>query len=85
MIEVQREKKENEENLDHLKLPIGSYSIKDVKKEEEFREFVLQAYKAENLNNSVFTLEKRKHWPPQDLVLEILSMIWYKHYQSGSG
>ena len=71
MIEVQREKKENEENFRSFEIySIGSYSIKDEKKEEEFRELVLQAYKAENLNNSVFTGKKGSTYiaiGPQDL------------------
>ena len=73
MIEVQREKKENEENFRSFEIySIGSYSIKDEKKEEEFRELVLQAYKAENLNNSVFTGKKGSTYiaiGPQDLAL----------------
>jgi DNA modification methylase len=71
MIEVQREKKENEENFRSFEIySIGSYSIKDEKKEDEFRELVLQAYKAEKLNNSVFTGKKGSTYiaiGPQDL------------------
>jgi DNA modification methylase len=58
MIQVQRDKKENEEDFRSFEIySIGSYSIID-EKEDEFRELVLQAYKAEKLNNSVFTGKK---------------------------
>jgi len=71
MIQVQRDKKENEEDFRSFEIySIGSYSIKDEKKEEEFRELVLQAYKAEKLNNSVFTGKKGSTYiaiGPQDL------------------
>ena len=71
MIQVQRDKKENEEDFRSFEIfSIGSYSIKDEKKENEFRELVLQAYKAENLNNSVFTGKKGSTYiaiGPQDL------------------
>lgn len=71
MIQVQREKKENEEDFRSFEIySIGSYSIKDEKKEDEFRELVLQAYKAEKLNNSVFTGKKGSTYiaiGPQDL------------------
>jgi adenine-specific DNA-methyltransferase len=71
MIQVQRDKKENEEDFRSFEIySIGSYSIKDEKKEDEFRELVLQAYKAEKLNNSVFTGKKGSTYiaiGPQDL------------------
>ena len=71
MIQVQRDKKENEEDFRSFEIySIGSYSIKDEKKEDEFRELVLQAYKAEKLNNSVFTGIKGSTYiaiGPQDL------------------
>ena len=71
MIQVQREKKENEEDFRSFEIySIGSYSIKDEKKEDEFRELVLQAYKAEKINNSVFTGKKGSTYiaiGPQDL------------------
>ena len=59
MIQVQRDKKENEEDFRSFEIySIGSYSVNEEKKETEFRELVLQAYKAENLNNSVFIGKK---------------------------
>ena len=71
MIQVQRDKKENEEDFRSFEIySIGSYSIKDEKKEDEFRELVLQAYKAEKLNNAVFTGKKGSTYiaiGPQDL------------------
>ena len=71
MIQVQRDKKENEEDFRSFEIySIGSYSIKDEKKEDEFRELVLQAYKAEKLNNSVFIGKKGSTYiaiGPQDL------------------
>jgi site-specific DNA-methyltransferase (adenine-specific)/adenine-specific DNA-methyltransferase len=71
MIQVQRDKKENEEDFRSFEIySIGSYSIKDEKKEDEFRELVLEAYKAEKLNNSVFTGKKGSTYiaiGPQDL------------------
>ena len=71
LIQVQREKKENEEDFRSFEIySIGSYSIKDEKKEDEFRELVLQAYKAEKLSNSVFTGKKGSTYiaiGPQDL------------------
>jgi DNA modification methylase len=71
MIQVQRDKKEKEEDFRSFEIySIGSYSIKDEKKEDEFRELVLQAYKAEKLNNSVFTGKKGSTYiaiGPQDL------------------
>ena len=71
MIQVQRDKKENEEDFRSFEIySIGSYSIKDEKKEDEFRELVLQAYKAEKLNNSMFTGKKGSAYiaiGPQDL------------------
>ena len=71
MIQVQREKKENEEDFRSFEIySIGSYSIKDEKKEDEFRELVLKAYKAEKLNNSVFIGKKGSTYiaiGPQDL------------------
>ncbi len=71
MIQVQRDKKENKEDFRSFEIySIGSYSIKDEKKEDEFRELVLQAYKAEKLNNSVFTGKKGSTYiaiGPQDL------------------
>lgn len=71
MIQVQRDKKENEEDFRSFEIySIGSYSIKDEKKEDEFRDLVLQAYKAEKLNNSVFTGKKGSTYiaiGPQDL------------------
>ena len=71
MIQIQRDKKENEEDFRSFEIySIGSYSIKDEKKEDEFRELVLQAYKAEKLNNSVFAGKKGSTYiaiGPQDL------------------
>ena len=71
MIQVQRDKKENEKDFRSFEIySIGSYSIKDEKKEDEFRDLVLQAYKAEKLNNSVFTGKKGSTYiaiGPQDL------------------
>jgi adenine-specific DNA-methyltransferase len=71
MIQVQRDKKENEEDFRSFEIySIGSYSIKDEQKEDEFRELVLQAYKAEKLNNSLFTGKKGSTYiaiGPQDL------------------
>ena len=71
LIQVQRDKKENEEDFRSFEIySIGSYSIKDEKKEDEFRELVLQAYKADKLNNSVFTGKKGSTYiavGPQDL------------------
>lgn len=71
MIQVQREKKEKEEDFRSFEIySIGSYSIKDEKKEDEFRELVLQAYLAEKLNNSLFAGKKGSTYiaiGPQDL------------------
>ena len=71
MIQVQRDKKENEEDFRSFEIySIGSYSIIDEKKEDKFRELVLQAYKAEKLNNSVFIGKKGSTYisiGPQDL------------------
>ncbi|MDA2970477.1 MAG: site-specific DNA-methyltransferase, partial [Actinomycetota bacterium] len=71
MIQVQRDKKENEEDFRSFEIySIGSYSVQDEKLENDFRELVLQAYKAEKLNNSVFTGKKGSTYiaiGPQDL------------------
>ena len=71
MIQVQRDKKENEEDFRSFEIySIGSYSFIDEKKEDEFRELVLQAYKAEKLKNSVFIGKKGSTYiaiGPQDL------------------
>jgi DNA modification methylase len=71
MIQVQRGKKENEEDFRSFEIySIGSYSIKDDKKEDEFRELVLKAYNAEKLNNSMFNGKKGTTYiaiGPQDL------------------
>ena len=71
MIQVQRDKKENEEDFRSFEIySIGSYSVQDEKLEDDFRDLVLHAYKAEKLNNSVFTGRKGNIYiaiGPQDL------------------
>ena len=63
LIQVQRElKKEGRDFRSFEVLSIGSYIFNDSKQQMEFNETVLKAYKAEIIENSVFTGKKSNHF-----------------------
>jgi DNA modification methylase len=62
-ISVQREQKELGKDFRSFEvLSIGSYIFNDSKQQSEFNETVLKAYKAETIENSVFTGKKSNHF-----------------------
>jgi len=63
MIAVQRElKKEGKDFRSFEIYSIGNYQFNDVGEQRDFNELVLRAYKAEILNNSIFTGKKANHY-----------------------
>ena len=63
MISVQRElKKEGKDFRSFEVYSIGNYQFNDATEQKEFNELVLNAYKAEIINNSVFTGKKANHY-----------------------
>ena len=63
LIGVQREQKESGNDFRSFEvLSIGSYLFNDSQQQKEFNETVLSAYKAEIIENSVFTGKKSNHY-----------------------
>jgi hypothetical protein len=63
LIQAQRELKDLGKDFRSFEiLSVGSYSFNDVSQQQEFNEIVLNAYKAEKVNNSVFTGRKSNHY-----------------------
>jgi DNA modification methylase len=63
LISTQRHlKKEGKDFHSFEVLSIGSYSYNEVSQQKEFNQTVLQAYKAEAINNSPFTGKKANHY-----------------------
>jgi len=63
LISIQRHQKSNGKDFRSFEvLSIGSYIFNDSKQQKEFNETVLRAYKAEVVENSVFTGKKANHF-----------------------
>jgi adenine specific DNA methylase Mod len=63
LISIQREQKEIGKDFRSFEvLSIGSYMFNDSEQQKEFNETVLNAYKAEIIENSVFTGKKSNHY-----------------------
>jgi adenine-specific DNA-methyltransferase len=63
LISIQREQKELGKDFRSFEvLSIGSYHFSDETQQREFNKIVLQAYKAEVIENSIFTGKKANHY-----------------------
>ena len=63
LIQVQRQlKNEGKDFRSFEVLSVGSYSFNEANQQQEFNQTVLQAYKAEAINNSPFTGKKANHY-----------------------
>ena len=63
LIKLQRELKESGQDFRSFEvMSIGSYVFNDITKQKEFDKVVLQAYKAETIENSIFSGKKLNHY-----------------------